>query len=389
MKELDDLYRKAFGWDCIKMDAVHLALGCYLCPRWPGRPSPAWAAIIGPASCGKSTIISMFDDVPFTVSVDHLTRNALTSCYKDEDDPNNDFSLLHKLSYSRNPEGEKVWTIQELSSFLAVDPITLEKQLADLRAAHVGKHTSHGGMSGTVTREVGSFGLIVGTTEAFELVRAQMNTFGDRFLAIRMATTSGSLSENMADAKTAWCADPAASDKLKSHIKDQTHKIIERGIKSLESLTVSDLPRTPAQEQQLMAWSVIHSVFSTMPISSNILATAPPKPYRIVEQVKSWGNTHAVMCGRKEWTHDEMRIARRIFHDSMARTNYDILRGLYPVGRVSAHDNMDIYRQWSVFGAVENTGGGPVQFGDSRGVRLTKPYHDLISKSLYFERENL
>lgn len=384
MNKLDDLYREAFRWDQVRLDAVHLAIGCYLCPRWPGKPSPAWAALIGSPSCGKSTILGMFEGFPFTVDVDHITRNALASCYSSEDNPTEDHSFFHRLSYTTKPEGEKVWIIQELSSFLATDPMVLEKQLADLRAAHVGKHSSHGGMGGTRVREIGQFGMVVGTTEAFEVIRARMSTFGDRFLSIRMSLDADTPESMLADSATAWQADPARMLGFKKRIKDETHSLLTKGIDILR-VSGTDVPRSEASERVLTSWSTIHSTFATLPISSNILATRAGRPFRIVEQVKSWGNTHAVLCGREEWGEDEMRIARRLFQDSMARTNFDLLSALWPRGIKSSTGNMDVYRQWGALGAVETMDGRSIEYGKGRGVRLTEAYRRMIQESGYFD----
>ena len=384
LDKLDELYREAFAWDQVKLDAVHLAIGCYLCPRWPGRPSPAWATLIGSPSCGKSTILGMFEGFPYTVDVDHITRNALASCYSSEDNPTEDHSFFHKLSVTSKPEGEKVWVIQELSSLLSSDSVTLDKQLADLRAAHVGKHSSHGGMGGTRVREIGSFGMVVGTTEAFELIRTRMATFGDRFLSIRMARGADTPATILKDSATAWTVDSARMMELKKRIKDETHLILTRGIARLRESTYTDLARSAAQEKKLAIWSAIHSTFCTSPITSAILVTQAGRPFRIVEQVKSWGNTHALMCGREEWGEDEMRVARRVFQDSMARTNFDALAGLWPNGSASTNNNMDLYRQWAALGAVESSTGGDIEYGRDCGVRLTEAYKRMITESGYF-----
>lgn len=326
----------------------------------------------------------MFEGFPYTVDVDHITRNALASCYSSEDDPGADHSFFHKLSVTSKPEGEKVWVIQELSSLLSTDATTLDKQLADLRAAHVGKHTSHGGMGGTRVRHIGSFGMVVGTTEAFELIRTRMATFGDRFLSIRMARGADTPATMLADSATAWTVDSARMMEFKKRIKDETHLILTRGIARLHKSTNTDLARTSAQEKALSIWSAIHSTFCTSPISSTILVTQAGRPFRIVEQVKSWGNTHALMCEREEWDEDEMRVSRRIFQDSMARTNFDALYRLWPNGQSSALGNMDLYRQWASLGAVESSTGGGIEYGRDVGVRLTPPYRAMIEESGYF-----
>jgi hypothetical protein len=246
--------------------------------------------MVGPQSCGKSTILSMFDGIPYSVCVDHLTRNALTSCYSDEDDPEADHSLFHKLSVNTHPVGEKVWIVQELSSILAMEPVILEKHFADLRAAHVGKHVSHGGMSGTRTRNIGSFGMLIGTTEAFEPIRAKMTTFGDRFLSIRMARHADAFEDLCAESSRAWTCDASKQVRLKNAIREETHRIINRGITNLSSpiaghkLPTISIP--PALADRLSAWTTIHSTFATAPLTGGTLATAAGKPYRIVEQVR-------------------------------------------------------------------------------------------------------
>jgi hypothetical protein len=170
---------------------------------------------------------------------------------------------------------------------------------------------------------------------------------------------------------------------FKKKIKDETHSILTKGTDLLR-VSPTDVPRPPALERILTSWSAIHSTFATLPINSNILVTRAGRPFRIVEQVKSWGNTHAILCGRKEWGEDEMRIARRLFQDSMARTNFDLLRALWPKGIQSASGNMDVYRQWAALGAAETMDGRGIEYGKDRGVRLTEAYRRMIEESGYF-----
>lgn len=382
MAKLDQLYRDAFGWDQSMLDCVHLALGCYLAPRWPGRPSPAWAAIVGMQSGGKSTIIGMFEGLGWTVAVDNLTRNAMTSCFTDEDDPERDHSFFAQLAHDRTPVGVKVWLMQELSTFLSEDPLLIEKNLAAMRAASVGSIKTHGGMGGTRVRQIGAFGLIVGTTEAFEVVRSKMSTFGDRFLAIRMHRRANTPEELVSEATNAWSCDPIKQAEYKTQIRDETHKLITRGVEAIDA-GVPAMTRTPADQKRLAAWAAIHGAFATGPLPNGMLLTAAGKPYRIVEQVKSWGDTHALMDGRSKWNESEMRVARRIFQDSMPRANWDALAALWPNGCTS--NNIDLYRQWEALGAVEAADGSRIQYGRDREIRLTPAFRQLIEGSGYFD----
>ncbi len=388
MKRLDELYQEAFGWSESQLACVHLALGCYLAPRWPAHQSPAWAVMVGPQSCGKSTILSMFDGIPYSVCVDHLTRNALTSCYADEDDPEADHSLFHKLSVNTHPVGEKVWIVQELSSILAMEPVVLEKHFADLRAAHVGKHVSHGGMSGTRVRNIGSFGMLIGTTEAFEPIRAKMTTFGDRFLAIRMARHADAFEDLRAESDRAWACDAAKQAKMKLLIREETHKIINRGIANLSSPVTGQDPPTisipPALADRLSAWTTIHSTFATAPLHNGVLATAVGKPYRIVEQVRSWGDTHALLDERTEWNESEISVARRVFQDSMPRGHWDLLSALAQPGGAPT-TNMNLIRQWAYLGAVETTDGSDIEWRRDQTYRLTEKYRQMAERTGYFD----
>jgi hypothetical protein len=229
--------------------------------------------------------------------------------------------------------------------------------------------------------------MVVGTTEAFEIVRARMSVFGDRFLSIRMALDYDTPEAMLADAAIAWKLDPLQQDRLKTKIKDETHRLLTDGANQLHVLPesgISDCTRSPGLDRVLSKWAVLHSTFSTNPISTSILATAASRPYRIVEQVKAWGNTHAVICGRQEWGPDEMRVARRVFQDSMTRANFDALHALWPSGTQSSIVHMDLYRQWSALGAVESLDGEPIQHGRDRGVKLTEAYKSMIAESGYF-----
>jgi hypothetical protein len=386
MDKLDSLYKQAFGWPQSKLDAVHLAVGCYLCPRWPGNPSPAWGVILGSQSCGKSTILSMFNDYPYSLETDDLTARGLTSCYVDEDNPEKDHSFFAQLSCKRDPVGVKVWLIQELSSLTSGDPMKLEAILGALRAAHVGKHTSHGGIGGTKMRDIGSFGMLIGTTEMFELLRTKLSTFGDRFLTIRMNPTRDTLATIMQDAKDAWTVDPVKKDSLLRAIKKETHELLNRGIATLDNIgTLTDCKRSPIQLSKLQGWAAIHSTFATSPISSTIMVDAPGRCFRIVDQVKSWGNMHCLLNGRRAWADDEMRICRRVFQDSMANANFLALKELWPDPVPINHQYMDLYMQWSKFDAVRMDNGQSVHYGAKGKICLTPGFHSLLSKSGYFD----
>jgi len=265
VQRLDELYQEAFGWGPAQLACVHLALGCYLAPRWPDQKSP-WSLIIGPQSCGKSTILSMFEGIPYTVSVDKLTRNAFTSCFVDENSPDADYSMLHKLSVDTHPAGEKVWVIQELSSVLAMDPVTLADHFANLRAAEVGRHTTQSGMSGTHTRNVGAFGLLIGTTEAFEPMRLRMTTFGERFLAIRMSRRADTFDEMVAESTRAWACNARNQARLERLIREETHKIVNRGITNLKEEPPEILVPSALMER-LAAWTTIHRRRRRLPAS--------------------------------------------------------------------------------------------------------------------------
>lgn len=369
------------------MACVRLALGCYVAPRLPHVPSPPWAVLIGPQSWGKSTILTAFNDIPYTVCVDDMTRNALTSCYVDDDDPDADHSLFHRLASTTHPEGEKVWITQELSTITSMDPILLEKHLSNIRAAHVGKHTTYGGIGGERTRKIGAFGMLLGTTEAFEPLRAKMSTFGDRFLCIRMVREAERVDEMLAESIRAWTCDTSVQSRLKDRIKAETHAVINRVIARLRTLKDSPVSCVGIPDSfvsRLSTWSTIHSTFATSHISNGSLATAAGKPYRIVEQVRSWGDAHALLDGRTEWNESEMDVARRIFQDSMPRAHWDLLLAIAR-GEGAGTTNMDLVRQWNYLGAVDTSDGAAVQWGRGQMYRLTNRYRQMAEEAGYFD----
>lgn len=381
LDELDSMYSASMGWGRRKLDAVRLAIGCYLCPRWPGQPSPAWGVLQGAPSCGKSTILSMFEGYPFTVSVDHITKNALSSCYTDEDDPAKDHSLFAQLAYLRDPVGVKVWIVQELSSILSGDQHILEQQLADLRAAHVGRHVSHGGVGGTRVREIGSFGMLVGTTDSFEKHRESMSIFGDRFLVIRL--DSDDTPDNiLQDAMSAWGLDSSKHDQDKKDIRKKTHEIIADGIRVLDNLGgTTDCGRTAEQQEKLAKWAALYSLFATNPPSQTFTSKAAGRPYRIIEQLKSWANTHCAIDGRREWGDHEMRIVRRVLHDSMMSRNMRALRQIADADPAVGHPTNDfqLAHQWAALGGIEKVS------GTRNGWKMSKFMKDLIDTSGFLQ----
>lgn len=382
MKRLDELYQECFGWGPAELACVHLVLGCYLAPRWPDQKSP-WSLIIGPQSCGKSTILGMFEGIPYTVSVDKLTRNAFTSCFVDENSPDADYSMLHKLSANTHPVGEKVWVIQELSSILAMDPIALADHFANLRTAEVGRHTTQSGMSGTRTRNVGAFGLLIGTTEAFEPVRSRMTTFGERFLAIRMVRHADTFDGMLAEATRAWSCNARNQARLERLIREETHRIVNRGITNLKK-EPPEISVPPALMERLAAWTTIHSTFATAALDNGTPATAAGKPYRIAKQVRAWGDTHAFLDERTEWNESEMDVAQRVFQDSMPRGHWDLLSSIAQPGGAGT-TNMTLIRQWAHLGAVETVDGSDIEWGRDQRYRLTERYRQLAERSRYFD----
>lgn len=390
MKRLDELYQEAFDWGPAPLACVHLVLGCYLAPRWPDCPSPPWSVIIGPQSGGKSTILSMFNGIPYTVRVDHMTRNALTSSYVNEDDPDADFALFNRLSAKTAPVGEKVWITQELSTITALDPVILEGHIANIRASHgVGTHTTQSGMSGERTRYIGAFGMLLGTTEAFEPVRARMTTFGDRFLALRMTRRADTLDEMQAKSEHAWKCNSAMQAKLKRAIQEETHNIINRGITNLSKGNGNGgappaIVVPPTLMENLSAWTTMHDTFATSPLSNGALATSAGQPYRIVEQVRAWGDTHAFLDERTEWNDAEMDVARRLFQDSMPRAHWDLLSSIARPGGANT-TSINLIRQWASLGAVETVDGSVIAWSHDQKYRLTEGYRQLAERSGYFD----
>lgn len=372
-EKLETMYKEFYGWTNLQLDAVRLAIGCYLSPNLPGESQMAWGILIGAASSGKSTILRMFTDHPYTMDTDRLTRNALTSAYRDDTDPTKDFSLFSELSFTRKPEGAKVWVIQELSSIAATDPAILAAQMSDLRRASDGDHTTSSGMTGRITRKIGPFGILIGTTEAYEVVRANMAAVGDRFIAIRMSEPV-SLSLIRAQSHAAWRSDRTEKAAINKKLREETHRILTVGLDLIrKSPTVR---RTSKQEALLEEWAALYTVFASGPLATGMLTTAPQAPYRITEQVKSWGDTHAALCGRDVWSGTELRIARRLFRDSMPWANFLALRDLCAAGKgPNQYSHSGLYTQWSQFGAVYL----------GRPATLTDEYRDAIKTSKYME----
>lgn len=369
--KLEEMYKRFYGWTNLQLDAVRLSIGCYLSPNLPGESQMAWGVLIGSASSGKSTILRMFDGYPYTYDSDRLTRNAMTSAYKDENDPDRDFSMFADLSFYRKPEGAKVWVIQELSSIAATDPLVLSAQLADLRRASDGDHTTASGMSGRIKRKIGPFGILVATTEAYEVIRAKMAAVGDRFIAIRM-NPPVSLDSIRAQSRAALESDRIAKAEVNKALREETHRILASGLDRVRGAT--NIGRTDRQESLLAEWASLYTVFSSCPLDGGMLTTAPQAPFRIVEQVKSWGDTHAALCGRNVWSGTELRIARRLFRDSMPWANFLALKALWH-GNRTGYAHAGLYAQWVQFGAVT----------PGRDPRLSGEYAEAVRNSKYLE----
>jgi hypothetical protein len=108
------------------------------------------------------------------------------------------------------------------------------------------------------------------------------------------------------------------------------------------------------------------------------------RPYRIVEQVRSWGDTHALLDERTEWSESELVVARCVFQDSMPRGHWDLLSALAQPGGTGT-TNMNLIKQWAYLGAVETTDGSCIEWSGDKTYRLTGQYRQMAERSGYFD----
>ena len=148
-KELETIFNKHLSFDT-EPDFLRVVVSTIIANRID--TTPVWLMILGPASSGKSEILSSMSACPETYELSMITPAALISNVHHEKKKGKDESLLPKLN-------GKVLIFKDASTLTTINPnyrSFVFSQLRDAFDGNLSKHTTHG-----ETRHKAKFGIIM------------------------------------------------------------------------------------------------------------------------------------------------------------------------------------------------------------------------------------
>lgn len=318
-----------YGWNEDPLDAVGFLLGCYLSPSLPRNVSPVWTMLIGPASCGKSSLFQAYTDLPWTVGGDNFTENAMASA--SISGKGRDFSILHALCEETEPAGSKVWMIPEFSTIALSAPIKVSKFFADLRHIYDGRYVNRSGGHGEVVYNLGRVGFMAAYTRE-KFVRAN-SVLGERMLLFRMFRTfrdTSPLEEWHRMEREGLPIDDPRIIEFQDCAAKLTRGIV---LGAKEALSVGSGERPQHSESDLRFVSSLGKLGAMLrAFPDGGVASEPESPHRLTRQLTSWADSFCVAVGREKWDDDCKRIMRRAAASSITQMNLELLRRLWGGG---------------------------------------------------------
>lgn len=341
LAQIRSLFRDMLGWEGEQLIPVDFTVSAYVSTFLTGARERTWGDLLGPPSIGKTEILRIFDDSDGksdrrTVTRSELTENAFTSAYRDEDNPDDDKSLLFALSYDREPRGPKVLCIPDLTTILNLGRERAQKFFGEMRSAYDGQFTHQAGNIGAVHYKLG-FGVFTACTEKLDEYRKQNQALGERTVICRMGRELQEFAPREEMALEALDQNPMAFADQRETIRKATLAAIEASIERIrqEDFDV-DAPRP--LKIKLAKMATLATMIRTSPVSDKIMTTTAEGPVRFVKQLRTWADARAAFDGRLAWNEEDYTLMRRITQDTMPPEFLRVLAVLWDGGANPGHD---------------------------------------------------
>jgi hypothetical protein len=157
-----------------------VVVGTYIANKFDG--DPVWLLLIAAPSNAKTEILRAFEGHPEAVFVSSMTAATLVSGMHSKKG-NPDTSLLFNLN-------DKMLVLKDFTSILTLPSETQQVVIAQLRESYDGRYDKNFGNEKEVHWK-GRFGLIGGTTPAYDAHHGIINKMGERFTLYRIEAVNG------------------------------------------------------------------------------------------------------------------------------------------------------------------------------------------------------
>ena len=297
-------------------EVLDVVFGVALANRLDGEP--LWVFIVGPPSCGKSEILMSLSESPLVRKMTTTTPRALISGHDliGGEDP----SLIPRWN-------NKVVTIKDFTTILAMHPIAREEIFGILRDAYDG-HIEKPFGNGVVRSYDSKFGILAGVTSVIERYNAMHSVVGERFLKYYVQHSTGRLlaGEKIIDQSL---ANLNKETTMRSDLLKASRLVLNRPVKR------ADLPRIPdhilklfrnlAQWAEAMRGAVIRDKYTRdLEFKPSIAVGA-----RISKQFAKLALGIAMFRGKPAVTFDEFQICARVARDSAPDMVEELVRLMY------------------------------------------------------------
>jgi len=276
--------------------------------------NPLWLFVVGPASCGKTTIIEAFESCEeYTEHLSKLTPASLVSGWRGEgEDP----SLLPKLK-------NRTLCVKDFTAVLSMTSHDKENLFGMLRDAYDGRFVSTFG-NGT-TREYTDlyFSILAGVTQA---IHAESRTnLGERFLKINLLDDNFDEMLHIKRAMSNVGMKPEQKALLSGSVL---------GFMNYMFKEVKELPTINEDiENKISAISMFVALIRTQVIrngpNSMTIRPEPEIGSRIATQLKKLALSLAIVFGQKEVSEDCYRIVKKVAVDSCVGWQLELVEALY------------------------------------------------------------
>ena len=276
--------------------------------------NPLWLFVVGPASCGKTTIIEAFESCEeYTEHLSKLTPASLVSGWRGEgEDP----SLLPRLK-------NRTLCVKDFTAVLSMTSHDKENLFGMLRDAYDGRFVSTFG-NGTTREYVDLyFSILAGVTQA---IHAESRTnLGERFLKINLLDDNFDEMLHIKRAMSNVGMKPEQKALLSGSVL---------GFMNYMFKEVKELPTINEDiENKISAVSMFVALIRTQVIrngpNSMTIRPEPEIGSRIATQLKKLALSLAIVFGQKEVSDDCYRIVKKVAVDSCVGWQLELVEALY------------------------------------------------------------
>lgn len=275
--------------------------------------NPLWLFVVGPASCGKTTIIESFESCDdYSEHLSKLTPASLVSGWRGEgEDP----SLLPKLK-------NKTLCVKDFTAVLSMSSHDKENLFGMLRDAYDGRFVSTFGNG--MTREYTNlyFSVLAGVTQA---IHAESRTnLGERFLKINLLDDNFDELSHIKRAMSNVGMKPEQKALLSGSVLGFMNHMFKE---------VAKIPTISTEyEDRISAISMFVALIRTQVIrngpNSMTIRPEPEIGSRIATQLKKLALSLAIVFNLEEVNDDCYRIVKKIAVDSCVGWQLELVEAL-------------------------------------------------------------